>query len=272
MRRVRHVLGWLLIAALGACGSEVPDASDELVVREEAVDLGFFAQGITTSPDGNVFLLAGNQVFERIEGEWTHRWTAAPGTQLLEDIVALGEDRFALTTRNMGYELDLTDGALTQHFCYVPGDDIREEDPPQTPTPTVEISRSVAYAIEENLIVANPQTITDDVNQRPMFSEVAIFDRTSGDELQFRNLRDADFSAGGLVVLDFPTLLAGEGATLVEIDFETGNKRAFLGLGGLDIADIEGLAIDRDAGELLVLDGLSQRIVTLDLAQVEAAR
>lgn len=269
---MRRLLGWLLIAALGACGSEVPDASGELVVRDEPIDLGFFAQGITTSPEGNVFLLAGNQVFERIEGEWTQRWTAEAGTQILQDIVALGEGRFALTTRNMGYELDLSSGVLTQHFCYVPGDEIREEDPPQTPTPTVEISRSVAYAVDENLIVANPQTITDDVRQRPMFSEVAIFDRTSGDELQFRNLRDADFSAGGLVVLDFPTLLAGEGSMLVEIDFETGTKRRFLGLAGLDVGEIEGLAIDREADELLVLDGLTQRIVTLDLAQVEAAR
>ena len=269
---MRRLLGWLLIAALGACGSEVPDAGDELVVREEAVGLAFFAQGITLTPEGQVFLLAGNQVFERIDGVWNARWTAERGTQVLEDIVALGEGRFALTTRNMGYELDLATGTLTQHFCYVPGDEIREEDPPQTPTPTVEISRSVAYAVDENLLVANPQTITDDVLQRPMFSEVAIFDRTSGDELQFRNLRDADFSAGGLAVLDFPTLLAGEGSSLVEIDFDTGAKRRFLGLAGLGIAEIEGLVIDRAAGELIVLDGATQRIVTLDLAQVEAAR
>lgn len=269
---MRRILGWLLIAALGACGSEVPDAGNELVLNDEAVGLGFNAMGITTSPEGQVFLLAGNQVFERIEGEWTSRWSAEAGTPILQDIVALGEDRFALTTRNMGFELFLESGELVQHFCYIPGDDIREEDPPQTPTPTVEISRSVAYAAEENLIVANPQTITDDVRQRPMFSEVAIFDRTSGEELQFRNLRDADFSAGGLAVLDFPTLLAGDGSMLVEIDFNTGDKRRFLGLAGLGIAEIEGLAIDREAGELLVLDGVSQRLVTLNLDQVEAAR
>lgn len=256
---------------LVACGSNVPRGGDELVLDDRAMELDARIQGIT-SADGIVFALGDNTVFRRVEGEWSAAWTAEPGLLELLDIVALGDDRFALTTRNMGYELDLDTGVLTEHFCYEPGEEIPRDPVPQPPTPTVEVSRSVAYAAEENLIVANPQTVTDDVNQRAIFSEVAIFDRSSGQELRFVNLRDADFSAGGLVVLDFPTLIAGEGSKLVEIDFESGAKRAFLDLSGLDVSDIEGLAIDRAADELLVLDGSTQRLLTLDLEQVLRAR
>lgn len=259
-----------LIVLLAACGSNVPQGGDELVLDDRAMELEARVQGIT-SANGVVYALGNNSVFRRIEGEWSRVWTAEPGVLELLDIVALGDERFALTTRNMGFELDLSTGALTEHFCYEPGD-IPRDPVPQQPQPTVEISRSVAYAAEENLIVANPQTVTDDVLQRGVFSEVAIFDRTSGEELRFVNLRDAEFSAGGLVVLDFPTLIAGEGSTLVEIDFETGNKRNFLGLGGLNITAIDGLAIDREANELLVLDAATQRLVTLDLEQVLRAR
>lgn len=261
----------ILMILLAGCGSNVPAGGDELVLDDRAMELGARIQGIT-SVEGVVYALGDNTIFRRVEGEWSQVWSGEPGLLELLDIVALGEDRFALTTRNMGYELDLSTGLLTEHFCYEPGEEIPRDPLPQEPTPTVEISRSVAYAAEENLIVANPQTITDDVNARGVFSEVAIFDRESGQELRFVNLRDAEFSAGGLVVLDFPTLIAGEGSKLVEIDFETGAKREFLGLAGLDVSNIEGLAIDRAADELLVLDGTTQRLLTLDLEQVLSAR
>lgn len=268
MKSRRHAL---VLALLAACGSNVPSGGDELVLDDRAMELDARVVGIT-SLDGVVYALSDRAVFRRVEGAWSQVWAAPLGLPQLLDIVALGENRFALTTRNMGYELDLATGVLTEHFCYEPGEEIPRDPVPQQPAPTVEVSRSVAFAPEQNLIVANPQTITDDVNQDAVFSEMAIFDRTTGQELRFVNLRDAEFSAGGLAVLEFPALMAGEGSQLIEVDFETGNKRAFLDLAGLDVSDIEGLAIDRAAGELLVLDGTTQRLLTLDLEQVLRAR
>lgn len=258
MCRLVSILSVLLSLAFG-CGSDVPGADGSLVLAQ--TDLGYGALvGVTVDAEGRRFVLSeAGDLFERVGDSWELRWSEPSGLPAVTDIVALGEGRFALTTRNMGYELDLATGGLTQHFCYLPGDEIREEPPPQTTRPTAELSRSVAYDASANLLYAQPQTITDDGGAMEMlFSEVAVFDRVSGDELFFRNLDDAAFSAGGLVAMGDGELLYGERTRLLRGNFESGDHQAVLDLRAVGIERIEGLALDRTADALLVVDGEGQ--------------
>ncbi len=258
MRRLVSILSVLLCLALG-CGTDVTPADGSLVLAQ--TDLGHGALvGVTVDAEGQRFVLTETgQLFERVGEAWELRWTEPSGLPPVTDIVALGEGLFALTTRNMGYELDIATGGLTNHFCYLPGEEIRDEPPPQTVRPTAELSRCVAYDASANLIYAQPQTITDDRDAMEMlFSEVAVFDRTTGEELFFRNLDDAAFSAGGLVAMGDGELLYGERTRLLRGSFDSGDHEAVLDLRSVGIERIEGLALDRAGDALLVVDGEGQ--------------
>ncbi len=275
LRTVRSFALLVSLLVSFGCGSDVQPADPSLVQSERSlVDVGYMT-GVTVDEHGQLFVLTRDGVLmEEVDGAWTIRFRARTGATF-EDVVSLGEGRFALTTIDMGFELDVATGELTQHFCYLPDDDIREEDPPQTPIPTSELARAVTFDHETGLLYAQPQTVqqTDGLGT---FSEVASFDRVTGTELEFRNLGDASFSAGGMVVLGRgeagTTLLAADGSMLHTIVFETGAKRAVLDLSSLGIEDVAGMAIDSGRGVLHVLDqrGTRPMHIALDLALLRA--
>ncbi|MCB9602872.1 MAG: hypothetical protein H6721_31300 [Sandaracinus sp.] len=264
----------LLALGLGACAftSDVPPAT---VVGEESLGL-VDAQGIAIDEAGTRFLLTGDgRVEERVDGTWLRRFHAPPGRYF--DLAHVEGDRFAITAPNMGHGLELGTRLFTSWFCYFPEDEsVREEQPPTNGQPTEEIARAVAYDARNDFVFAQPQTSELDTG-RGTFSELAIFTAADGTEQLFRNLGDASFAAGGMVVLDSDDvgaeLLLGRGTMLVYATFPEVTRRDVFDLRSLGVRDIRGLAIDREGGVLEVLDqrGDEAVLVTLDLDVVLAA-
>jgi hypothetical protein len=253
----------ILMAAVLLVGCGVEGATESLVTQRIAIDRD--ASGIAVDSAGRVFVLDALGISEHVDGAWVSRWSAAPGI-VFEDIAALEPGRFALTSRNAGYELDLATGNLNLHFCYLPGEGIREEEPPTNPNPTYEIARAVTFDSVNSVIYAQPQT-RDEVTGQGTFSEVAMFDRASGDELRFVRLDDAGYSAGGMAVVDGATFFSAQGSTLSSLAFG-GERTELMTLAPIGVSRIEGMAIDLARDELLVLDAPNYEIVALDLDAV----
>jgi hypothetical protein len=262
MRPVLRVLSIAAVLLGGAC-TNIEGAPEALVL--EQVDVDVDARGVAVDGAGRLFVIDGLSLYERVDGDWTPRWQAPAGTAALEDVTALEPGRFALTAINMGYELDLATSVLSQHFCYLPGEGIREEEPPPNPNPTFELARAVTFDRASGLLYAQPQT-RDLVTNDPTFSEIAMFDRASGDELRFVNLGEPDYSAGGIAMAG-ERILAAQGSILRVIE-ANGFGAGTLDLSTLGIASVEGMAVDADKGELFVLDGPNRRIVGLDFEGV----
>ena len=223
--------------------------------------------GVTADETGSLFILtrAGELLERHPDGTLESRWQA-PNDLVLTDVAALEAGTFALTTTNMGFLLDVATGELTEHFCYEPGDGIREEPPPPTARPTAELSQSLTFDRVSNLLYANPQTIALDGNGEGMFSEVAVFDRVSGDELSFQNLNEADFAAGGLVALGEGQLLYGAGSVLYRGDFWEGSRRTLVDLKTLDITSISGMTVH---GQLLYVVDSQGRLSEIELSSLQ---
>ncbi|MCA9612636.1 MAG: hypothetical protein H6721_04335 [Sandaracinus sp.] len=267
-------LSLVITLGLGACASS-PDAPPATLVGEESLG-SMDAQGIAVDEAGARFLLTGDgRVEERVDGAWLRRFHAPPGRYF--DLAHIEGDRFAVTAPNMGYGLDLGTRFFTSYFCYFPEDEsVREEPPPTNEQPTEEIARAVAYDARNDFLFAQPQTREIGTGQAT-FSELAIFTAVDGTEQLFRNLGDASFAAGGMVVLDSDDvgaeLLLGRGTMLVHATFPEVTRRDVFDLRSLGVRDIRGLAIDREGGVLEVLDqrGDEAVLVTLDLDVVMAA-
>jgi hypothetical protein len=251
----------IAVALLGGACAGVEGAPESLIVDEVPVDID--ARGVTVDGAGRLFVIDGLSLYERVDGTWTPRWQAPTGTSPLEDVTALEPGRFALTAINMGYELDLATSVLSLHFCYLPGEGIREEEPPPNPNPTFELARAVTFDRDSGMLYAQPQT-RDLVTNDPTFSEIAMFDRASGDELRFVNLGDATYSAGGIAMAG-ERILAAQGATLRVIETD-GFGAGILDLSTLGISSVEGMAVDGET--LFVLDAPNRRIVGLDFEGV----
>lgn len=118
------------------------------------------------------------------------------------------------------------------------------------------------------LIYAQPQT-RDIVTAAGTFSEIATFDRASGDELQFMPIDDASYSAGGMAALEPGFFLAAAGARLSTL-WANGQRDDVADLSKAGVTNAEGMAIDETTRELLVLDGPSRTIVAFDLDGVRA--
>ena len=176
------------------------------------------------------------------------------------DIAALGDERFALTATNNGFLLDLRAGIMVQHFCYLPPEAEFEE-------PAYQVTHSLAYDSDAQMLYAQPQSFTeaDDVL---LDSQVGRFDGPSGQELAWFSAPDLEYLAGAIAIEDSATLLLGSGA---EIDRYTIGLTwsPAADLSSYGITDITGLAIDREADTLLVVDGPQGRLLELSRAPME---
>lgn len=175
------------------------------------------------------------------------------------DIVAIDEGVFALTAISDGFLLDLRHDTLRQHFCYEPGG---FEEPFEEPA--LQITQSVTYDAASGLIIAQPQTILSERFEDPVESQVATYDRQTGADLQWFPMPSADYVAGGMAMGSDGALLLGLGSRV---------DRAGLGeqpevvadLAPLGVTRIEGMALDAQAGTLLVIDGATDTLVEVAL-------
>jgi hypothetical protein len=166
------------------------------------------------------------------------------------DVAACGQGRFLMTARNDGFRYDSWSGSFQQHFCYLP--DIVQA------TYNGAGQMTGAVGCDDTRIFAQPQTF--DVAGDLLFAQVGTWDLESGEELQWFDLTEDTFLAGGLVPWGDDALLFVEDGALHEFDLVSGALTFRFSLADLGIFQSDGLAHDRMRGQLLILDGGSSRL------------
>lgn len=191
---------------------EQPSETLDLAVAMGVEDAG--PVGVTVTPDTGV-----RYVLDEFHG--LYRLTDDGAEQVLAigdfptpdvfpvsnwtDIVALGDERFALTAVSDGYLLDLAGGTLMQHFCYEPGWDEWDT--------SYELTTSLGFDAGTNSIIAQPQTISvGDTGESPMGAAVGVYDASLGGDApeQWYGLPDANFLAAGMAVESASSILLVE--------------------------------------------------------------
>ncbi|MEZ4318691.1 MAG: hypothetical protein R3F61_14350 [Myxococcota bacterium] len=209
--------------------------------------------GVDVDADGALVFSTATEGLWRLDGSDAEQllapedfWNAGL-SDALTDVAVLGDGRIAMTVPGVGLVFDPADGSVVQHFCYEPGWGDWEIQRQET--------HSLAYDATTDRLLSQPQTLTDDSPER---TDVAEFDRQTGEPLSWYTLDDRRFLASALTVTDAGVVLA-KGASLYDYTLgdRTTEKRA--DLRGLGIHDIEGLAVQGD--DLLVLDGDSNELV-----------
>lgn len=171
------------------------------------------------------------------------------------DLVAIGRGRFAITALGEGFLLDLGLASMQPYFCYVP-DGLPEDYDQRTD--------AVTYDEDAGLLYAQPRTF--DAAGNLLASQVASYAFQTGEDLEWRTLA-GDVASGGMAkVPDVDGLLVAVGSGLRELHgYELTET---IDLAPLGVVRIDGLAVDRVARTLLVLDGEADRLHELALADV----
>ncbi len=233
----------------------------------------FDAVGVTIEPNTGRLLVLDSQrgIFEiNREKEISQIWSVGDlsryGVEVrseFTDIVALEEGVFALTALSDGFLLDMNQGTMVQHFCYEPG---WEEFPPPAPI-VAQITDSVTYDVQNNLIYAQPRSVTDNLEE-VIDSSLALYDRQTGQDLNWTVL-DSTYRAGGMAMQDQDTLLLGVGSKLDRYSIPNGQMETVLDLSTFGVQRVQGMAFDPDAGSIFVVDGPSQKLFEISLDEME---
>jgi hypothetical protein len=210
--------------------------------------------GLTVVPASGAIAVLHDQggLFELVDGELV---SIADPTALerdgadlrpYTDVVAMGDGLFAVTVKNDGLLLDVDAGVTTQHFCYLPGEEL-ESDPVRE-----ELTHSVAYDAETDTLLAQPQTWVDGVLTS---AQVGTYSgRRGGQPEGWFTLKDERFAAHAMVSDGPRTVKLARGGVLYTYDYGDRKPEPFADLTGLGVMDIEGMAV-RDDDTLVVVDG-----------------
>ena len=173
-----------------------------------------------------------------------------------EDVAIIDSTRVALIARNEGAVVGLRDGKQLSRFCYLP-EDVQQRDPSAW-----QLSRALAYEPTEDRLYVQPQTFTGFGSLTG--SQLGVFNPAVSTPLEWQPFKESTFSAGGMAVASRERTYLGMGNRLYAYNATTRNFDDWWELSGL-VTSIEGLALDRKAGTLLVLDGPAQELVELSL-------
>ena len=181
---------------------------------------------------------------------------------LWTDFVAMGEDRFAITALSDGYLLDLRADTMTQYFCYVPGDMEPEFN---------QLTNSVAFDAHSGVIYAQPITFEETMEERTALgASIGSYSLQGGQPIAWFDLEVTDFLAGGAAVDADGKLLLGKGSDIHLFDPSAPAEPQHIyqlpaGSGPASVwrTDIQGLAVDSERGELLVVDGSRDRVIVI---------
>lgn len=264
---IRNKLVCVTLAGV-ACSSPVEpepplgrvDLRSELDIADASV------VGVTVDPDGRRF------VFDESAGlfELTATGSIAimrmvdmpdPGVVVelpYTDAAALGDDQFALTAIGDGFLLDTAENRQSLHFCYEPG---------FFPEEQRQAAFAVTYDRQRDVIYAQPQTFESGA-QEAVSSDVGVYDRASGADIQWYRLPRSDFRAGGMMVAPDGQLVLGSGSSIYRFDVDTSELERLDRLDRYGVTAIEGLAVDMDAGTLLAIDSDSDQLVEILLSDV----
>lgn len=222
--------------------------------------------GVTFTPEGKRYVLDQRSgLYEIGASSATQVWstTSASGIELT-DVVALDNERFAVTAENDGFLLDTRDHSFSSYFCYLP----RSPTPPAQPTtisqtlalqgiPVKQRTESVAFNPGSLQLFAQPQTVRLDTST-VAGSELFVFDQAGGQPIQVLTL-DPSFVAGGMVAASGGQLIVGARNAIYELT-SAGGLSLLLDLDAS--ITITGMAVS-PTGALWVLDGAGQRLIAV---------
>jgi len=267
-----HASAFALVAASSlviGCQSDLPEEEPTARIDlRSALNVGAVsAIGVAVAPDTGAWVL-----FDEQSGIYELD-AAGSATMVMDvgsipspegirypftDIVALGQGEFAITAIGDGFLLNVAEGTLTQHFCYVPDGLPAEMD---------QRADALTYDSERQVLLAQPQTF-DAFSGDLVTSQIAIYDRVTGTDLEWHDVGDATFIAGGMVVEADGNVLLGEGSNLHRFHMPTRTMFTIDTLSRFGVGSVDGLAIDRNSQSLLVMDNTHDELVVISLNQL----
>ncbi len=256
----------LLVACDAASGPiDVPRARFDLRAATGLDTVS--AVGIAVDPSGQRFLFDERAGLYRLAADGSGFLVSSiaslpipdvPVQPPFTDLVAVGPDRFAVTAIGDGFLLDVASHTMVQYFCYLP-DDLPDDSRQRTD--------ALAFDGASDRIYAQPRTYSaSDPDQTVLFTQIAGYDRATGVDLEWHEA-PPDLRAGGMVMLG-GELVVGAGTRLGVFDLAANHLERRDDLARFGVAAIEGLAFDPSADTLLVVDGPSQELVEIDVAQL----
>lgn len=262
----RHSFLLALLLAAPACGDTPPEPVARRVDLRAATGVASpQVAGVALAPDGGRVVLDQEAGLFRIaaDGTATRLRSIAelpePDVAIrppFTDLVALGDDQFAMTAIGVGYLLDLTADTMNLHFCYEPGG---------FPDDQEQRTAAVAFDATTNKLYAQPQTFDGDGNL--LRADVAQYDRATGVDEIWREV-PSDFAAGGMYAPGDGGLILGAGSRLYRYDYATYTLTAVDDLARYGVDEVAGLAFDAAAGNLIVVDGQRAELVEVPRAEL----
>ncbi len=273
-----QVAGLCLCAA---CGGEAEQRSGPIPLElRPALSLDDAdVVGVTVTSSGQRYVLDAAMGIYRLQNGVGERLVASEMlaaasdvqvTSPFTDLAIMNDGRFLLTARDDGFIYDPATGRVSQHFCYLPDPDDGEPDPGQEqPDPTVfaatQMTHSLAYAPQHGRILAQPQSYDSvELDGPPVAAHVALFAVATGADLEWLQLVDPSFRAGGMVLDPDDRLLLGSGGTVYAFVEPMAPLEPVVEIDGIDI---QGMAFDATTGSLLLVDGFGDRLLEVDLPE-----
>ncbi|MDX2091057.1 MAG: hypothetical protein SFX73_24570 [Kofleriaceae bacterium] len=253
------------LALLGAC-TDVPSEPplDRVDLRRaigaEQVD----PVGVAIAANGARYVLDEQRGLYRLEGESATAIVpmanlpppAEPIRLPVTDLVALAPDVFALTAIGDGFLLDTSALTLTQHFCY---------EPEGFSSGLVQRTDALTFDAEADRIYAQP--VTYDQDGRFQNSQLAVYDRDTGTDIAWHDLDDS-VAATGMTLIPDVGLVLGQGSRLLRFDAASARTVPGEDLARFGVRSIDGLVVDATHGTLVVVDGDTNELVEIELAQL----
>lgn len=267
-----RIVALTALAPLGAAACTGSESNSEDTLVTQSLRLAFAADevevvGVTVRADtGERYLLEANRGLYKIDADGAILPVLAledfPSSDIapasgFTDIVHLEGARFALTAMNDGFLLDLDTMTMQRHFCYLP-EDLPLED-------VYQLTESVTYDPLSQLIFAQPQTVSMQ-DDSVVASSLGNFAGDSGQDLQWIDMGQLDYLAGGMAVTGPQELSLGRGSALDRFDLGGGVLSGSLELSRFGVKNISGLAVDTSADALLIIDADDDTLVELPLA------
>lgn len=237
-------------------------------MRSDAVE----PVGFALADDGTRYVFDQDKGLFRVEGDslveivgmsaMPDPGPTAPIKPPFTDLLMYAPNVFAITAVNDGYLLDTNAMTLTQHFCYLPGEELG------TPVVSEQRTDAIAYDAARNRIYAQP--ISRDAAGTFIKADVATYDAATGADLEWNEVM-GNVAATAMLISAVPgELILGQDAVLSRY---TGRweVQQIEDLGRFGVASIDGMAIDRAANTLIVVDKQTDAMFDIDLAQLDIA-